>query len=224
MPNVRLYAAFTSPLADERLYRNALLLLPAERRAAAERLRLQKDRALSAGAGLLLRHALHIEGLDGVGILRQERKKPRLEGDPLFFNLSHAGELVLCAISEEEVGCDTEPIRKADEKLIRRFFHPREQELVFSCTAEKERDRMFTRIWTLKESYIKFTGQGLETPLAAFCTVPGTPGSVWRGEKKEPCALYEFFGLTGYAVSVCSAKAPAPEKITLCEIPELFAE
>ena len=64
---------------------------------------------------------------------------------------------------DEPVGVDIEKIRDVNLKIKDRFF----------CTAEKENIKTnedFFRIWTAKESYIKYLGTGLHTPLNSFDT------------------------------------------------------
>ena len=39
-------------------------------------------------------------------------------------------------------------------------------------------DRLFTRIWTRKESFLKYLGTGLMTPADQVCVLPGRQGEV----------------------------------------------
>ena len=81
--------------------------------------------------------------------------KPYVRNLPVFFNISHSDDYVVCAVSENEIGIDIEKIRKV---------HPRAHEKI--CT-ESEKDYIsltengFFEIWTLKESYFKCKGTGL---------------------------------------------------------------
>ncbi len=61
-------------------------------------------------------------------------------------------------LSIPSVGVDIECIREYDEKLAERFFSREEQDyLKFSM----DKNENFTRIWTSKEAYGKFTGGGI---------------------------------------------------------------
>ena len=80
----------------------------------------------------------------------------------LFFNLSHSGEYAVCTIADEEIGCDIQVIGAVRERLIERYLH-RKEAMYIGTEGEPEdsRSRRFTRIWTMRESYTKMTGEGL---------------------------------------------------------------
>lgn len=91
-------------------------------------------------------------------------------GSRLRFNLSHTSGLVAAAAClERDVGVDVEAVdrRTAGLKVAERFFAPEEVDLVRACEGES-RTATFIRIWTLKESYIKATGEGLGRSLQSF--------------------------------------------------------
>jgi 4'-phosphopantetheinyl transferase len=97
--------------------------------------------------------------------------KPRLSqpGGP-WFNLSHAERLVACAVSKtvEMIGIDVEPLgRKVSLDLARTHFAAAELRWLDLLPAS-ERLLGFLRIWTLKEAFIKATGNGLAQPLQDF--------------------------------------------------------
>lgn len=81
--------------------------------------------------------------------------KPEYADKNIHFNLSHTGDYVVCAISENAVGVDIEHTRKNYLKVARRFFTDNE------CRWIGEDENRFLRIWTLKEAYSKYTGQGI---------------------------------------------------------------
>jgi 4'-phosphopantetheinyl transferase len=88
-------------------------------------------------------------------------------GERLDFNLSHSGELALVAIAAgREVGVDVERVRALDDAddLAARYFTSRENARLRSLPSH-ERIEGFFRCWTLKEAFIKATGEGLARPL-----------------------------------------------------------
>ena len=90
--------------------------------------------------------------------------KPYWDGIPLFFSLSHSGDLVGLAVSEQEIGLDVQKVTGADwKKLAERFFAEEEQkELEKLCETSEELGRKeFFRLWCQKESYGKLTGEGV---------------------------------------------------------------
>ena len=90
--------------------------------------------------------------------------KPYLRGNPFYFNLSHSGGLVVCAVEQMPVGVDVERVRHFSSMLLERVCTLREQEQVSAC---ENRDRAITRLWTMKESYMKYTGLGFAQGLLA---------------------------------------------------------
>jgi len=96
--------------------------------------------------------------------------KPYLPGTPLYFNLSHANQWALYAISlEEKTGIDIEHMRedREIEMIAERFFSSYENQLLSQMPADKKQEAFF-RIWTCKEAFIKGIGEGLSFPLKNF--------------------------------------------------------
>lgn len=75
----------------------------------------------------------------------------------------------MCSIANNEVGCDIQKISHQKDYLTiaNRFFHEKEINKIKNAKNEEQVD-LFYRIWVLKESYIKATGKGLQTPLNDF--------------------------------------------------------
>ena len=100
-----------------------------------------------------------------------ERGKPSLEGGGgIEFNVSHSGELALCAVTRgRAVGVDVETVRadKPLERLAKRFFSAGEA-AALDRLAPEERVQAFFQCWTFKEAYIKARGEGLAIPLDRF--------------------------------------------------------
>jgi 4'-phosphopantetheinyl transferase len=160
------------PAAFARL---AARLSPDERRRAA-RFRFERDRRRFQVAHGALRELLagylddeperlgFIEGAHGKPVLAQPH------GAELRFNLSHSGELALCAVSHRrEVGVDLEQVRELTDAdaLARRFFAEAESSALAALPAA-ERLPAFFRCWTRKEAYLKAVGAGLLQALDGF--------------------------------------------------------
>lgn len=169
-----------SELEDADLFEERMSCLPVSRREKVLRFRHESDRRLSLGAGFLLIRALVRDGLlaspsDGSGLRIEttEKGKPFLPDFPdYYFSLSHSGTRVLCVTGNVPVGCDLEQIGRADLKIARRFFSPEEWKRIQDSGEPEE---VFTRIWTLKESYLKAVGDGLLRPMNTFTVVPEDP-------------------------------------------------
>jgi 4'-phosphopantetheinyl transferase len=152
-------------------------LLDDAERARADRFRFAADRLAYVAAHALLRQIL----ADAVGLApRDWRFATEPSGKPVIapafgrptlkFNLSHTRGMVACAVGwGDDLGVDVEPAHAADAALeiVSRNFAPSEIARL-SALDPRERSVAFTRLWTLKEAYIKATGQGLGLPLDGF--------------------------------------------------------
>jgi 4'-phosphopantetheinyl transferase len=101
-----------------------------------------------------------------------ERGKPRVVDAPVDvrFNLSHSGERALLAVAiGREVGVDIEATRELSDlvSLAERVFSPSERERLLRSSND-QREEIFFRLWTRKESFIKALGDGMYFPLAEF--------------------------------------------------------
>ncbi len=155
--------------ADEAM--RILAYFPAARRAEILQYRRERDRVRSivaeAAARVEIMQKLGLKN-QAIRIVRGENGKPRLDCDcacalssapSFYFNLSHSGELSVCAADESEVGVDAEmvrPVRYAP--IAARCFSAREREELRKAPAPLA---VFFRIWTAKESILKQRGTGL---------------------------------------------------------------
>lgn len=103
---------------------------------------------------------------------RTERGKPFFRDERLpFFSLSHSGGLLLCAMGDAPCGLDVQAHefstgKRAVSRLFRlaeRYFHPAETERL-KRSATPERD--FFALWAARESYVKYTGEGITKSLS----------------------------------------------------------
>lgn len=90
--------------------------------------------------------------------------KPFVEGcGELYVSVTHAGEIVLVAVSRNEIGIDCEPVARRTRDvnaMAGRFFTPSERELIKSVD-DTEKERVFLEVWTKKEALVKLSGEGL---------------------------------------------------------------
>lgn len=84
-----------------------------------------------------------------VNIVREQDKKPRFDTPVVHFNLSHSHGVLMLGISHAPLGVDIEKIRQIDYKK-------------FDFISANSIDEFFER-WTERESYLKFTGEGLSS-------------------------------------------------------------
>jgi 4'-phosphopantetheinyl transferase len=86
----------------------------------------------------------------------------------LRFNVSHTRGLVACAVAYRSVGVDVESAdHMPDPRIADTVFAP-EEALVLKSAPPALQRVLFFRLWTLKEAFIKATGEGLRRPLNSF--------------------------------------------------------
>ena len=201
-----------------------------------------KGRKEAAGAGLLLKKIFEKYGVSEEAITYGENGKPEMDG--FYFNLSHSGNVVICAVSEKEVGCDIEKTEKCNEKIAKRFFTEREnvylnrtfegnEDMHFEQFSESKteegsnmeslkKDRDFFRIWTMKESYIKMTGEGMKVPLLSVeAALWEEPIRIWRDGMEENCFIKEY-EIEEYRISVCARESDFTDEVWMFSYREMF--
>ena len=105
-------------------------------------------------------------GITSYTIEKNEKGKPfLLEFPDVHFNISHCDGLAVCGISDREIGVDAELIRNYNGKVMKRIFSEEEQSLI---SVSENPDTDFFRIWTLKESLCKFTGDGIFSGMSEY--------------------------------------------------------
>ena len=196
---VTLYVADIERLPDPVLVPEVLQTLPWDRQKRIHNMKQEKSRKQSMGAGLLLQKVLALYHMQDTQMIVGEHGKPMIEG--LEFSLSHSGNLVVCVVSDKPVGCDVEEIRKAPQGIAKRYFTLRENSHLSRFWGE-EYDKEFFRLWTMKESYAKMTGEGLAQVLGKIEVVVDEQASVFRDGKSQECFL-QSVELEGHVVSVC---------------------
>lgn len=207
---VKVYIACISQVPDPKECPEILKSLPAERCDKIHKQKQVQKRRQSVAAGLLLKKVLSIYGISEDGIRLGEHGKPEIEG--IHFNLSHSGDFVVCAVSERyPVGCDIEAVKEMDERVAERFFSSAENEHLNSVSEEK-RNEEFMRLWTMKESYLKMTGEGLSVPIKDIELMLEGQVRVLRKGTMQSCAFKEYI-VPNYRLTVCSEDAEFSDMI-----------
>lgn len=99
-------------------------------------------------------------------IVKTENGKPYLSDNSLYFSITHCDGLAVCALAEAPVGVDCESIRRASTAVMKRCYGDSEQHYVLTSS---DSNTVFSRLWTLKESYVKMTGDGIASDLKTKC-------------------------------------------------------
>ena len=156
---VEFAAADVSALPDPLSDIAALAGIPDWRARYILRYRRAQDRRLSLGVWRLMEKMLARREIRAEGVTFDAGGKPLCDG--AFLSLSHSGSMAMCAVGGAPVGCDIERIDSADFDIAPKVFLPGELEYIGAAESEDGARRRFAALWTLKESYMKMTGQGL---------------------------------------------------------------
>lgn len=143
---------------------------------------------------------------------KNENGKPMVQGHPdFYFNLSHAGDYVVLAYGDVPLGVDIERIRPQNLHVAKRCYTDAEYAYVVEGQSKnvdcqktvaemQENMSRFFYLWTMKESYLKLTGEGISVPLNSFEIDPvqkevkGTPYRYYMQRKDD------------YWISVCAGE------------------
>ena len=125
-----------------------------------------------------------------MALRRNRYGKPTLEGGPVQFSLSHAGDWVACGLACCPLGVDIEKAQPVEQGMYGLCLTPQEQQQLEQAPTPPE--RRFIQLWTLKESFGKLRGDGLNCGFQRFQVEP-LEGNVGRSiirhvQTGQPCA------------------------------------
>ena len=249
--NNRVYLLYTDYLKYPDIFSFYYQKMSSERREKIDAFRFDKDKRLSLGAGMLLRYVLENRQEEGKASKLKSREEPDpiilsygeygkpylKDSDRFFFNLSHSGQMAVCACSDCPVGADTEENRHFTEELIRYVFLP--EDIGIADNMNINPDSAFTLMWTIKESIMKQQGKGVGLAPKririkdiektgsgrseeATYTLYRSRAEITDEEKgsdgTKSCRdmVVTSWSLPGYQVSVCS---DSEEEFQLCRLP-----
>lgn len=164
------------PSLDAPLYEKWYSLLSPQKKHKVDSFHFEEDKQRLVFADMLAKLALaEYTGCQAeqVHFAVSPNGKPYATALPAEFNVSHSGELVVCAVDSGSVGIDVEKIRPIPAKLVYRVCSDAECAYVLgNAPADAQNmltDRLilerFYQIWTAKEAYTKYTGTGIATDL-----------------------------------------------------------
>lgn len=170
-------------LAEEE-YQKWYNLMSAEKKARVDRFRQPDDKKRTVAGEMLARKAIaqwcRVEA-DSIKFDTAEHGKPFAVGLNVEFNISHSGDIVVCAVSDQPVGIDIELIRPVDLRTAKHFCTPEDLKYLFGHTPSEDEFikteeeailHRFFQIWTAKEAYCKCMGTGIQNiKKAAYATI-----------------------------------------------------
>ena len=193
---------------SDHFFHECMQLLSAKRRKYVQHFKLPEDQQRSALVWLLLRYGLKQEyGFQEVpDFQRTASGKPFFSGENMpFFNLSHSGNFVGCALHDREIGLDIQKLTEPRESLIRRVCT---QEELISLKSPQD----FCRIWAMKESAVKLTGEGITGNFREILTLhPNMHTHTIPLENGTGFLAYSIYDESKLPVRVLSARELAEE-------------
>lgn len=140
---------------------------------------------------------------------KTKQGKPFCENQPnIHFNVSHGGNYVVAAFADTPIGVDVESWkRKVPIQVAKRYYSPQEQNLLEQATND-EKQYLFFKLWTIKESYVKMLGTGLTQPLTSFEVrfEQQTP-EIFKHGNKLPCTITQYEPDSEHIISACVQNA-----------------
>ena len=123
------------------------------------------------------------------------------------FNLSHSGNITICALDCSPVGIDVQKLRSTRTKFLDQICSAEERQWLLGF---KDSQTAFALFWALKESQCKYTGRGITRPISQI-EIP-LPKALPLSEQWETMMLNGlFFSICtcqNGMISVCGECAP----------------
>ena len=205
----------TEMFKDEVLFQKGLGMISSDRREKIGKYKNPLPARLSLGAGVLLRIALERNGLfDKLEEIKTgEYGKPYLEGVDFHFSLSHSGAYVVCAFSDVSVGVDLQVIKETMPIHTRKILSEEERSYL-EHLSEENKNEAFYRLWTRKESLIKWDGRGLRLPMHEHSFIENEYISDVLSFEGKALYFKEYDSiLSGYAICLCNENNIFPKEM-----------
>lgn len=153
----------------------------------------EEDRLRSIGAGTML---YRFCGIDEEKIQTEEYGKPFSPDFDGKYNISHSGMYACLAVDDEEIGVDIEKISSRHISIAKRVFQEEEQ-----LWMQKDSVNRFFILWTLKESVMKYFGEGLKMTPSSFSVLSAAEGNVLK--LKGRILYCKTFEINDHMLSLC---------------------
>lgn len=137
--------------------------------------------------------------------------KPYWSESEYQFNISHSGKWVVCSIGKAVNGVDVEIDQDIDMAIAKEYFLPSEYNYLLLMPAEK-RNVELLKLWTIKESYLKYTGEGLSGGLASV-------NCLSLLQSNGPIAAINFLLPDKTVIGICSLQGFLP-----CEVKQVMVD
>lgn len=166
---IYIHYSYLSEENHESLLKNDLPKFSADFQERIKRYRRWQDAQLSLLGRILLFNGIeeiYKDNPHNKVIKHTKHSKPYFDDDLIHFNISHSGDIVVCALNDgHEIGIDIETV--TDIGIDDFKFQMTEIEWNKVILSSNKKDAFFD-YWTQKEAVIKAHGHGLTIPLKSF--------------------------------------------------------
>lgn len=140
-------------------------------------------------------------------ILYGKNGKPYIENaEDFHYNLSHSGNWVVLGYSDNCIGIDVEQIYMTEgrRQVAETSFTKKELDYMTEVPYENECALRFTKLWTAKESYLKYLGTGLTKSMTSF-SVDVNTGCVTdtSSDEEKKLKIENIFPNKEYCIAIC---------------------
>lgn len=158
---------------SENEYNKWFSLMNEEKQKKVNRFHFDDDKKRTVAGEMLARKAIAVwcdVSAEEITFGKNENGKPFAENLNAQFNISHSGNIVVCAVDDNPIGIDIEQIRPVKLKVAKRIYTKNELHYLFgfdpseddfSIVPDDEMLIRFFELWTAKEAYLKYTGTGI---------------------------------------------------------------
>lgn len=151
--------------ADENVYKNLLKFLSPQRREKCLSFRMKSDRLRCLYSALFLNYVLKKRMTEKPIFVYGKYGKPYIKNGGFWFNISHSGKYIALSFGDEESGIDIEKKEVSDINILKSCFTDLQWKNITESSLVHDE---FYKNWTLKESFVKFLGEGLTMDINSF--------------------------------------------------------
>ena len=118
-----------------------------------------------------------------------------LFNNEFYFNISHSYDYLCLALADQEIGIDLELIDSKAARVKKKFTE--------MTTSGDEKD-FYTKLWVLKEAFMKYLGVGMTIPLKEIVIKElNQEKNLFNVSFKNKGTICQVLKYEGYYLSVC---------------------
>ncbi len=172
----------------------------------------EDDKLRCLAVGILLNKYIGKDRLKNIKY--EENQKPYIE-DYEHFNISHSGNFVGLAIDNSIVGLDIEKREDREtQRIAERICTTKE---INHINESKDKIETFYKYWTLKESYMKWSGKGFSMSPKSIEFI--ITDKIRLNNDIDDLSFYvNDFDIDGYTISVCTSDKDYNNHINIIKI------